>query len=41
MCGLGVLTGGRSADELAHAGAQRVFRDPGELLEAIDELGLG
>lgn len=35
-----LLTGGFGEQELYNAGAMRVYRDPAELLGAIDELGL-
>jgi len=34
------LSGGYGEDELSRAGAFRVYRDPRELLDALDELGL-
>jgi hypothetical protein len=34
-----MLSGGYGADELSRAGAFRVYRDPLELLGALDELG--
>lgn len=37
--GIGLLSGGYSADELERAGAYRVFDDPADLLQHIDELG--
>lgn len=37
--GIGLLSGGYSQDELERAGAYRVFEDPAELLEHIDEIG--
>ncbi|WP_300619225.1 HAD family hydrolase [Dokdonella sp.] len=37
--GIGLLSGGYSADELERAGAYRVFDDPADLLEHIDEVG--
>ncbi|MBO9663034.1 HAD family hydrolase [Dokdonella sp.] len=37
--GIGLLSGGYSTDELERAGAYRVFDDPADLLEHIDELG--
>jgi len=40
MLSIGLLTGGYGADELGRAGAYRVYRDPGELLNAFDEIGL-
>ena len=40
MLSIGLLTGGYGEDELIKAGAYRIFRDPADLLESIDELGL-
>ena len=37
--GIGLLSGGYGSDELRHAGAIRVFEDPADLLEHIDEVG--
>ena len=37
--GVGLLSGGYGADELRQAGAVRVFDDPADLLEHIDEVG--
>lgn len=37
--GIGVLSGGYGLDELERAGAYRVFADPADLLQHIDELG--
>ncbi|MFC4820226.1 HAD family hydrolase [Dokdonella ginsengisoli] len=37
--GIGLLSGGYSTDELERAGAYRVFDDPADLLEHIDEVG--
>jgi HAD superfamily hydrolase (TIGR01509 family) len=37
---VGLLTGGFGEQELYNAGAMRVYRDAGELLERIDELGI-
>jgi len=37
--GIGVLSGGYGEDELARAGAYRVFEDPADLLEHLDEVG--
>jgi HAD superfamily hydrolase (TIGR01549 family) len=37
--GIGLLSGGYSADELERAGAYRVFNDPADLLHHVDELG--
>jgi HAD superfamily hydrolase (TIGR01549 family) len=41
MLSVGVLSGGYGADELTAAGAFRVYRDAGELLARLDELGIG
>ena len=40
MLSIGLLSGGYGEDELSRAGAFRVYRDPRELLDALDELGL-
>jgi HAD superfamily hydrolase (TIGR01509 family) len=40
MLGVGLLCGGYGADELVGAGAYRVYRDPAELNESLDELGV-
>ena len=40
MLGVGLLTGGYGEQELAQAGAYRVYRDPAELLASIYQLGL-
>lgn len=40
MLSVGLLSGGYGEDELTRAGAFRVYRDPAELHEALDELGL-
>ncbi len=37
--GVGLLSGGYGAEELRQAGAIRVFDDPADLLEHIDEVG--
>jgi HAD superfamily hydrolase (TIGR01549 family) len=37
--GVGLLSGGYGADELRQAGAIRVYDDPADLLEHIDEVG--
>jgi hypothetical protein len=34
------LSGGYGEEELTSAGAYRVYRDPSELLTALDELGV-
>ena len=41
MLSVGLLTGGYGEDELRSAGAFRVYRDAAELLESLDELGIG
>lgn len=38
--GVGVLSGGYGQDELERAGAYRVYDDPSDLLNHIDELGV-
>jgi phosphoglycolate phosphatase-like HAD superfamily hydrolase len=40
MLSIGILSGGYGEDELARAGAFRVYRDTSELRESLDELGL-
>jgi HAD superfamily hydrolase (TIGR01509 family) len=40
MLGIGLLSGGYGEQELAQAGAYRVYRDPAELLASIYQLGL-
>lgn len=40
MLSVGLLSGGYGEDELTRAGAFRVYRDPAELLAALDELGV-
>ncbi len=37
--GVGFLSGGYGEDELIRAGAYRVFQDPADMLDHIDELG--
>ena len=37
--GVGLLSGGYGADELRQAGAIRVYEDPADLLQHIDEVG--
>jgi phosphoglycolate phosphatase-like HAD superfamily hydrolase len=37
--GIGLLSGGYGSDELRQAGAIRVYEDPGDLLDHIDEIG--
>ena len=38
--GIGLLAGGYGEQELARAGAYRVFRDPAHMLRHLDELGV-
>jgi HAD superfamily hydrolase (TIGR01509 family) len=38
--GVGVLSGGYGQDELERAGAYRVYQDPADLLEHLDEVGV-
>jgi HAD superfamily hydrolase (TIGR01549 family) len=38
---VGLLSGGYGAEELSRAGAFRIYRDPLELLESLDEVGMG
>lgn len=38
--GIGFLSGGYGDDELARAGAYRVFADPAAILHHLDELGV-
>jgi len=40
MLSIGLLSGGYGEDELARAGAFRVYRNPLELLRSLDELGV-
>ena len=40
MLSVGLLCGGYGEEELARAGAYRVYRDPAELDESLDELGV-
>ncbi|MDR3626269.1 MAG: HAD family hydrolase [Ignavibacteriaceae bacterium] len=40
MLSIGLLSGGYGEDELSRAGAYRVYRDPMELLNSLDELGV-
>jgi HAD superfamily hydrolase (TIGR01509 family) len=40
MLGVALLSGGYGSDELARAGAFRIYRDPQELLASLDELGV-
>jgi HAD superfamily hydrolase (TIGR01509 family) len=37
--GVGLLSGGYGQDELERAGAIRVYEDPADLLDHIDEIG--
>ena len=37
--GVGLLSGGYGTDELRQAGAMRIFEDPADLLNHIDEVG--
>ena len=41
MLSIGLLSGGYGSDELARAGAYRVYRDAAELRISLDELGVG
>jgi HAD superfamily hydrolase (TIGR01509 family) len=38
--GVGLLSGGYGEDELMRAGAYRVYQDPADLLQHLDELGV-
>jgi HAD superfamily hydrolase (TIGR01509 family) len=38
--GIGVLSGGYGQDELERAGAFRVYQDPADMLEHLDEIGI-
>jgi HAD superfamily hydrolase (TIGR01509 family) len=38
--GVGVLSGGYGQDELEKAGAYRVYQDPADLLDHLDEMGV-
>jgi HAD superfamily hydrolase (TIGR01509 family) len=38
--GVGLLSGGYGDDELVRAGAYRVYQDPADLLQHLDELGV-
>jgi HAD superfamily hydrolase (TIGR01509 family) len=38
--GVGLLSGGFAQCELEHSGAYRVYEDPGDLLQHIEELGI-
>jgi len=37
---VGLLSGGYGREELERAGAYRVYADPGELLDHLDEIGV-
>jgi len=37
--GVGLLSGGYGQDELERAGAYRVYQDPTDLLQHLDEVG--
>jgi phosphoglycolate phosphatase-like HAD superfamily hydrolase len=38
--GIGFLSGGYGQDELERAGAYRVYQDPADLLQHLDEVGV-
>jgi len=38
--GLGLLSGGYGQDELEMAGAYRVYQDPADLMQHLDEVGV-
>jgi HAD superfamily hydrolase (TIGR01509 family) len=38
--GIGLLSGGYGREELVHAGAFRVYEDPGDMLAHLDEVGV-
>jgi phosphoglycolate phosphatase-like HAD superfamily hydrolase len=38
--GIGLLSGGYGRDELERAGAFRVYADPADMLDRLDELGV-
>jgi HAD superfamily hydrolase (TIGR01509 family) len=38
--GIGLLSGGYGREELIYAGAFRVYEDPGDMLEHLDEVGV-
>jgi HAD superfamily hydrolase (TIGR01549 family) len=40
MLSIGLMSGGYGDDELTRAGAYRVYRDPAELNDSLDELGV-
>jgi HAD superfamily hydrolase (TIGR01509 family) len=37
---IGLLSGGYGREELVHAGAFRVYEDPGDMLDHLDEIGV-
>ncbi|MDQ3996302.1 MAG: HAD family hydrolase, partial [Gemmatimonadota bacterium] len=37
---VGLLSGGYGEDELARAGAYRVYQDPADMLRHLDEVGV-
>ena len=39
MLSVGLLSGGYGEEELARAGAFRIYRDPADLQRSLDELG--
>jgi hypothetical protein len=38
--GVGLLSGGYGQDELERAGAYRVYEDPADLIQHLDEVGV-
>lgn len=40
MLGIGLLSGGYGTDELERAGAYRVYSDPADMLDHLDEIGV-
>jgi phosphoglycolate phosphatase-like HAD superfamily hydrolase len=38
--GIGLLSGGFGEEELMDAGAYRVYQDPGDMLNHLDEIGI-
>jgi len=38
--GVGLLSGGYGQEELQHAGAFRIYKDPAEMLVHIEDLGI-
>jgi phosphoglycolate phosphatase-like HAD superfamily hydrolase len=38
--GIGLMSGGYGREELERAGAYRVYADPAEMLDRLDELGV-